>query len=112
MNVKYCLGPSCYVIKFNKTHLLLDCGLELASLLHFFPYNLQDKETEKERERKRVKKEGGEIITTKKTTSVFQTIGNNVYVNAAIQLHPPQFNLVDLSCIDAMLITNFYSILF
>ena len=47
----------------------------------------------------------------KKTSSAFQTIGNNVYVKAGIQLQPPEFNLIDLSCIDAVLITNFNSIL-
>jgi hypothetical protein len=78
------------------------------SLLQFLPYNTRDNESEKESVRKRAKGGAGDDI--KKTSSSFQTIGNNVYVKADIQLQPPEFNLIDLSCIDAVLITNFNSI--
>lgn len=38
-------------------------------------------------------------------------IGANIYINSAVKLHPPQLDMIDVSSIDAIVITNFFNIL-
>lgn len=35
--LKFCLGNSCFIVKLKNTTIMLDCGLELGSLLSFVP---------------------------------------------------------------------------
>ena len=77
---------------------LLDCGLELASLLTFLPDGLKDSLNSEE--------------FKKSLPSLnFKQIGANTYINSAPKFHLPQLSLIDISSVDAIVITNFYNIL-
>lgn len=100
INIKYCLGldplSSCYLLKFNHLRILIDCGLELGSLLNFTPSSL---------------KEGGNAEHKKDILSCFKDIGGAVYVDSTAKLHLPQLSLVDMSSVDALIVTNCYNML-
>jgi integrator complex subunit 9 len=98
----YCLGldpsSSCFLLKIHHVCVLLDCGLELASLLTFLPDGLKDSLNSEE--------------FKKSLPSLnFKQIGANTYINSAPKFHLPQLSLIDISSVDAIVITNFYNIL-
>eukprot|EP01130_Rhizamoeba_saxonica_P001890 TRINITY_DN11713_c0_g1_i1.p1 TRINITY_DN11713_c0_g1~~TRINITY_DN11713_c0_g1_i1.p1 ORF type:complete len:652 (+),score=107.52 TRINITY_DN11713_c0_g1_i1:30-1985(+) len=99
----YCLGEepnaACYIVKLKNTTIMLDCGLELASILSFTTRN---EVTTNPPTKKR--KQDGEGL-------VFVQNGPHLYIDSEVKYHTPRLNMVDLSSVDVILISNYYNML-
>uniref|UniRef100_A0A6B2KZR5 Beta-Casp domain-containing protein n=1 Tax=Arcella intermedia TaxID=1963864 RepID=A0A6B2KZR5_9EUKA len=90
-------GASCFLLKLKHTTILLDCGIELSSILSFFPY-----------------KPTKDLQPSKPNSSsdVLIQIGSNLFINDIhLKYHIPSTDLLDLQSIDIILISNFHNML-
>ncbi|KAL6073089.1 Integrator complex subunit 9 [Balamuthia mandrillaris] len=104
----YCLGQdptaSCMVLKLKGTMLMLDCGLELSAFLRFLPRVPRCGEAERSKKRKQSSKSRENEA---RSAVPLQTIGGNIFIeDSPLRVQLPQLELLDMSSVDAILISN------
>eukprot|EP01129_Flabellula_baltica_P003495 TRINITY_DN13248_c0_g1_i1.p1 TRINITY_DN13248_c0_g1~~TRINITY_DN13248_c0_g1_i1.p1 ORF type:complete len:648 (+),score=125.18 TRINITY_DN13248_c0_g1_i1:143-2086(+) len=106
----YVLGDEdnpCFLIKIKTICILLDCGLDMDSILSFFPvkgYNNDDYQPSFK------KRKFDEDSDPQK--DIFVDFGNYVFINDSdIKFHLPQFNMIDIADIDVILISNYHNLM-
>ncbi|XP_026527229.1 integrator complex subunit 9 [Notechis scutatus] len=102
----YCLSghPTlpCNVLKFKSTTIMLDCGLDMTSALNFLPLPLAQSP--------RLSKLPGWIL---KDGSIFldkelKDCSGRVFVDSVPEFCLPEMELIDLSTVDVILISNYH----
>ncbi|RNA33688.1 integrator complex subunit 9 [Brachionus plicatilis] len=98
----YCLSGDpnypCFVLAAKGCNIMLDCALNLQSLQHFIPQML-------------VQNQRFESIPSHRSPNgtVYDNIkelNNRFYLNSPLEFSVPQFNLINIEDIDAVLISN------
>ncbi|XP_048392611.1 integrator complex subunit 9 isoform X2 [Stegostoma tigrinum] len=102
----YCLSghPTlpCNVLKFKSTTIMLDCGLDMTSALHFLPLPLVHSP--------RLSKLPGWILKDGNTMleKELKDCAGRVFVDSVPEFCLPETELLDLSTVDVILISNYH----
>ena len=124
----YCLSDRpnkpCYVLKFKSVTLMLDCALDMVPSLNFMPVPLVHSPKLSQMPRATLnlsnKQSSNGEIGTDVVSSLFgdlsselreSTIQGRVYVDSPPEFGLPDLSLVDLATIDAILISNYTTLL-
>ncbi len=103
----YCLNGDpnypCFVLTAKGCTIMLDCSLNLKSLQHFLPQMLVP--TQRFENMPNFRTQSGVPIDTAKE------FNNRVYLNSTLEFSTPQFDLINVEDLDAVLISNFNSML-
>lgn len=97
----------CYVLCFNHTTVMLDCGLDVSTLLHYLPIPLVHSE-------KFSKLPGWcprEVPASVKLETELKECAGKVFLDGEPEFAIPEFDLVNMSEIDAILISNYHCML-
>ncbi|KAL4225643.1 Integrator complex subunit 9 [Mactra antiquata] len=95
----------CFILYFKGVTFMLDCGLDLSQILNFLPLslvsgskanNLKDFLPTKEK----YGAEGEDLINELKECN------GQTFVNGVLEFSPPETRIIDLSTVDAILISN------
>lgn len=95
----------CFVLYFKGVTMMLDSGLDLTQILNFMPLTSLA--------RSKLSKLSDWLLATEKlgkrgedVAKELKECGNRVFVNGTLEFSPPETRMVDLSQIDAILISN------
>lgn len=103
----YCLNGDpnypCYVLTAKGCTIMLDCALNLKVLQHFLPLMLVP--TQRFENTPNFRTNTGVQIDSAKE------FNNRVFINSTLEFSTPQFDLINIEDIDAVLISNFNSML-
>lgn len=97
----------CVVVKFKGCSIMLDCCLDLKSVRYFLPLYHGKKSTFHEKSSKQELKDEG---STSRLTSEIKEIFGRAFVDSSPEFSFPEVDLLDLSTVDAILLSNFSSI--
>ncbi|OXB53920.1 hypothetical protein ASZ78_009221 [Callipepla squamata] len=103
---KYCLSghPTlpCNVLKFKSTTIMLDCGLDMTSTLNFLPLPLVQSP--------RLSKLPGLVLKDGSTflDKELKECSGHVFVDSVPEFCLPETELLDLSTVDVILISNYH----
>lgn len=105
----YCLSghPTlpCNVLKFKATTVMLDCGLDFSSALHFLPLTLVHS-ARLAKLPNWVSKDGNKTLEKE-----LKECAGRTFVDSAPEFCIPETELIDLSTVDAILISNYHSMM-
>ncbi|KAJ7341343.1 hypothetical protein JRQ81_005326, partial [Phrynocephalus forsythii] len=102
----YCLSghPTlpCNILKFKSTTIMLDCGLDMTSTLHFLPLPLVQSP--------RLSKLPGWVLKDGSTflDKELKDCSGRVFVDSVPEFCLPEMELLDLSTVDVILISNYH----
>lgn len=106
----YNLSPSdscpCVVLKFKSCTIMLDCSLDLLSSLKFLPVGLTEKVDSKNRKWP-LKDAEGKLVTAEE----LKECSGSVFVDSSPEFCLPEVDLIDLSTVDIILISNCFNML-
>uniref|UniRef100_A0A8C3L0V2 Integrator complex subunit 9 n=1 Tax=Chrysolophus pictus TaxID=9089 RepID=A0A8C3L0V2_CHRPC len=106
MKLRYCLSghPTlpCNVLKFKSTTIMLDCGLDMTSTLNFLPLPLVQSP--------RLSKLPGLVLKDGSTflDKELKECSGHVFVDSVPEFCLPETELLDLSTVDVILISNYH----
>ena len=92
----------CNILNFKGVSLMLDCGLDINSALHFLPLPLVSSKrlsslpTWVPRDTSEATQLDGEL----------KECDSRVFIDGSIELLPPQTNIFDISTVDTILLSN------
>lgn len=99
----YCLNGDanypCFVLTGKGCTLMLDCSLNLSPLKHFLPQTLVQNQRLESMPNYRHPSSG--VIYEQ-----LKEFNNRVYLNSALEFSTPQFDLINIEDIDAVLISS------
>ncbi|XP_067944009.1 integrator complex subunit 9-like [Watersipora subatra] len=99
----------CYVLKFKDTNMMLDCGLDLNTLLHFMPvFNVQSKASNAIGTRLL---QGNKTGTSGAVPCNIKDCNGTPLFDSEPMVSLPETDAVDLSGLDAIIISNYLSML-
>ena len=103
----YCLGGDpncpCFVLSAKGCTIMLDCALNMKPLQHFLPQMLVPNQRFENMMNFRTPS-GNPMENAKE-------FNNRVFLNSTLEFSPPQFELINIEELDAVLISNFDSML-
>ncbi|XP_063959379.1 integrator complex subunit 9-like [Lytechinus pictus] len=107
----YCLSeqPSapCLLLTFKGTTILLDCSLDLGSLQHFLPMPLVPSTQFSKMPNWKPSEKGHGLAHSKE----LKECSGRVFVDATPEVCTPEFGMIDMSTVDAILISNYHCML-
>lgn len=105
----YSLGETCTVLEWRGIRLMLDCGLHLPAMQRFLPVDAEPHGVGKAKhsDGKPSKRPRPDTEEPGSGEMPFTRIGGNVFIEAgAIRFRVPEWGLLDLAAVDAILISN------
>ncbi|XP_013393860.1 integrator complex subunit 9 [Lingula anatina] len=107
----YCLSHAarhpCFILKFKTVTLMLDCGLDYSSLLHFLPLSLVQSSRWSDLPKWKPKEYKGPY----KLEGELRECAGRVFVDSVPEFNVPKITLVDLSEVDVILVSNSHAML-
>ncbi|KYQ88165.1 integrator complex subunit 9 [Tieghemostelium lacteum] len=106
-----CLGlspqSSCYLLEYKNVKILLDCGMEISSILNYLPYSLKTNQFKNNNQQQQHNNDSKKEIPV-----IFKEINNNLYIDSNDIRYSTILgeNLVDFETIDYILISNYQNI--
>ncbi|KJH50471.1 hypothetical protein DICVIV_03403 [Dictyocaulus viviparus] len=88
----------CILLRFQNLTVLLDCAIDYASFNHFLPH-LYD-------ERSRLKK----LSSFRDDLPYLKVLNDNVFIEAIPEVHPTPLEMLSMSTVDCILISNWQSL--
>ncbi|XP_046851891.1 integrator complex subunit 9 homolog [Xenia sp. Carnegie-2017] len=99
-----CKAP-CYVLKFKQTTIMLDCSLDMLPSLNFTPLHLVEKKQGQSFSKPWFARELHDFDGFVDENNI-REIAGNVFVDSEPEVLPPELDLLDLSTVDVILISN------
>lgn len=96
---------SCFVLKFKSCTIMLDCALDFSSCSNFLPIGLI--EDVMSFQKYELKDPDGKLVTN----SELVECGGVVFINSSPEFCPPETDLLDLSTVDVILVSNYLNML-
>ncbi|CAI8036313.1 Integrator complex subunit 9 [Geodia barretti] len=111
----FCLGNKpwqpCYVMRMNHTTIMLDCSLDLPVLLNFLPLPLVYSPKLSGLPRWQCKDPSIAVDLPEDIARLFRENVGHVFIESLPLFRLPETGLVDLSTVDALLLSNCFSAL-
>ncbi|KAF6041190.1 INTS9 [Bugula neritina] len=98
----------CYVLKFKDTHIMLDCGMDLNSLLNFMPiFNIKSKESSQY---------GNVVVHANNSLDNaipcnIKEVNRRFFFDSEPMVSTPEIDAINLNNLDAIIVSNYLSIL-
>ena len=103
----YCLNGDqnypCFVLTIKGCKIMFDCALDMRNIEHFFPVMLV--QHQRYEHMMNYKLRNGKIIEN------IKEYNNRIFINSMLEFSPPEFNLIHIEDIDAVVISNHNSML-
>ena len=103
----YCLNGNqsfpCFVLTIKSCKIMLDCALDIKNIENFFPIMLV--QNQRYEHMLNYKLRNGKIIEN------IKEYNNRILINSMLEFSPPEFNLINIEDIDAVLISNYNTML-
>nr|XP_039259766.1 integrator complex subunit 9-like [Styela clava] len=107
----YNLSPSdtcpCIVLKFKSCTIMLDCSLDLLSSLKFLPCGSTERTSGKHLSKWVLRDSDGQVITDNE----LKECSGSVFVDSSPEFCIPEIDLLDLSTVDVILVSNYFNML-
>nr|XP_002123221.1 integrator complex subunit 9 isoform X1 [Ciona intestinalis] len=92
----------CVVLKFKSCTIMMDCSLDLTSLKHFLPMTITDQPRLMNLPKWHLKDESGNLVQMQE----LKECAGKVFVDADLEFNLPETDLLDISTIDVILVSN------
>lgn len=103
----YCLNGDqnypCFILTIKGCAIMLDCSLDLNNVEKFFPVALVQNQ--------RYEHMTNHKLKNGKSIENIKEYNNHIFINSTIEFSPPEFNLINVEDVDAVLISNYHTML-